>query len=353
MPKVNREQLLKELESVTPGLSPTGIVEQSNCFAFMGGKVVTFNDEVACWTKCCLKIKGAVQAKPLLDLLRKMPEEDVEVTLEESKMVLKGKRRRGRLLLEAEISLPFKSVGEPKHWTTLPADFLEAVNLVHRCAGKDEQKLEVYVHIHPDKIEACMEHQVGHFRTHTDIKHAVLIRKDSIKHIVALGMTEFGMTDAWAHFRNSNGLVVSCRRAEDASFPDTSKALSVKGTKVLLPKGLADAAERAAIFSGENADDDDVLVTLKPDKLVVVGTGASGDFREIKIVKYSGEEMTFMISPKLLADITVKHNEAYITPDTLKVKSGKFTYVTALGTMDEKKEEPEAGEDPTSEGSEE
>jgi DNA polymerase III sliding clamp (beta) subunit (PCNA family) len=337
MPKVvNREQLLKELECVTPGLSPRGIVEQSDCFAFLKGKVVTFNDEIACSTACCLRVTGAVQAKPLLDLLRKLPEETVEISVDEGKLVIKGKKRRARIAMEKEISLPFKSVGEPKKWTTLPADFLEAVNLVHRCAGKDEQKLEVYVHVHPDKVEACMEHQVGHFRTHTDIKKPVLIHKDSIKHIVSLGMTEFGVGEAWTHFKNANDLILSCRCVVEEDFPDTSKALAVKGAKINLPKGLADAAERANIFSQENADDDDVLVTLKPGKVIVVGTGSSGDFRETKTVKYDGEEMTFMISPKLLADITMKHNEAWITPDTLKVKSGKFTYVTALGSMDEK-----------------
>jgi len=341
---INKEQLLKELECVTSGLSPRGIVEQSDCFAFLKVKVVTFNDEIACSTACCLHVTGAVQAKPLLDLLRQMPEDTLEISADEGRLVIKGKERRARIVMEKEISLPFKSVGEPKKWTTLPADFLEAVNLVHRCAGKDEQKLEVYVHVHPDKVEACMEHQVGHFRTHTDIKKSVLIHKDSIKHIVSLGMTEFGVGGAWTHFKNANGLILSCRCVMEEDFPDTAKALAVKGAKINLPKGLADAAERANIFTEENVDDDDVTVTLKPGKVIVVGMGSSGDFREIKTMKYNGEEITFMISPKLLADLTMKHNEAWITPDTLKVKSGKFTYVTALGSMDEKAENDEKDE---------
>ncbi len=356
MPKVvNREELLKQLECVTPGLSPRGIVEQSDTFVFLKGKVITFNDEIACSTDCQLRVTGAVPSKPLLDLLRKMPEETIEVTTDEGKLVLKGKKRRARINMDEKISLPFKSVEPPKKWVTLPADFLEAVNLVYRCAGKDEQKLEVYVHVHPERIEACMgTDQVGHFRTHTDIKKPLLIHKDSIKHVVPLGMVEIGLSDAWTHFRNPNGLVLSCRCVVEDDFPDTSKALAVKGSKITLPKGLADAAERANIFSSENADDSDVTVTLKPGKLILVGTGASGDFRETKTVKYDGDEMTFMISPKLLADLVTKHPEAWVNPDALKVKSGKFTYITALGTMEEKGEETEQAEESTeSEGAEE
>lgn len=341
---VSREELLKQLESVTPGLSSREIIEQSSCFVFLDGKVATYNDEVACWTRCCLKLEGAVQATPLLNLLRKMPEESVDVSIDHNKLVVKGKRRRARLALESEITLNFKSVGAPKKWTPLPEDFLEAVNLVYRCAGKDEQNLEKYVHIHPEKVEGVSEHTIGHFRTKIELTKPVLVHKDSIKHVVSLGMIEFGQTKSWIHFRNAAGLVLSCRRWVEEDFPDTTKALSIRGTKIVLPKGLAVSSVLAGIFTTDNAEDDDVVVSLSPGKLVIVGSGASGDFREVKTVKYQGKAMTFMVSPKLLEDITKKHNDAWITPTTLKVKTGKFTFMTALGSMEDKNQEEESEE---------
>ena len=355
MPTVDREELLKQLLSVSPGLSPREIVEQSSCFVFLNGKVITFNDEVACWTKCTCLNKVAVRAKTLVDLLQKLPEETLHVAVSNGKLIVKGKKRVGRIPIEDKISLPFKSVEEPKKWKTLPSDFLEAVNLVYRCAGIDQQQMEKYVHVHPERIEACMEHQVGCFRTRIEIDEPLLIHRDSIKHVVSLGVVEFGITETWAHFRNSKGLVICCRRwKEDTEFPDTSAALSIKGTKVLLPKGLAAAAERASIFSRENAEDDDIIITLKSGELTVVGTGASGEYREgPKALDYKGQEMTFMISPKLLADITSKHNEAWFTPDTLKVKQGKFTFVTALGTMEDKKQAKDDEDEERAESSDE
>jgi hypothetical protein len=75
MQTVNREQFIKELESVQAGLSVRAATEQSNCFVFSDGVVRTFNDEIACEQKTSLKITGAVIADPLISLLRKLPEE--------------------------------------------------------------------------------------------------------------------------------------------------------------------------------------------------------------------------------------------------------------------------------------
>jgi hypothetical protein len=343
MTTVDREELLKQLESVSPGLSPREIIEQSSCFVFQKGRVVTFNDEVACWTKTAVPQTGAVQSKLLLGILRKMPDESIDVGISDGKFIIKGKKRMARIPIEEKITLPFKAVEDPKEWKKLPPDFLDAINLVHRCGGPDQQKMEKYVHLHPQRIEACMEHQVGCFKTQLPLAKAVLVHRDSVKHVVGLGMTQFGITKNWLHFRNPTGLVMCCRRwVEEDDYPDTSKALSVQGVKITLPKGLAAAAERASVFSAENPDDDDIVIVLQPGHLTVLGKGINNaDYREgPKSIQYTGKSMTFTISPKLLAEITSKHNEAWITPKTLKVRLGKFTYITSLGTV-EKKEQPE------------
>lgn len=334
--KVDRESLLNQLESVTPGLSTKEIVEQSSCFVFMDGKVVTFNDEIACSMKCDLRIKGAIQSRPLLDLLRRLPEDHLQVSVESGKLSLQGKRKVAKLVLDTEITLPFtESIREPKTWTPLHENFLEAVNLVYRCAGRDDDKLEVYVHIAPDRIEALAAHQVGRYSITTGVSKSILVHKDSIKHVSALGMIEFGQTKGWTHFRNPQGLTLSCRTTSgDEEFPDISKHIDMKGSKITLPKGLVEATERAAVITVDNLEDDDILILITQNKLVVKGTGVCGSYREAKTIDYAGKDLQFMVSPRLLADITAKHNSAWIEPTRLKVKAGKFTYVTALGTIE-------------------
>ena len=59
---INRELFLEQLESVQPGLSTREIIEQSSCYVFRGGEVITFNDEIACSQKCDIGIEGAVRS---------------------------------------------------------------------------------------------------------------------------------------------------------------------------------------------------------------------------------------------------------------------------------------------------
>ena len=55
MPEIPREAFLRTLEAVQPGLDPTGAIEQSSCFIFKDGAVMTFNDEVSCRMDLSLK----------------------------------------------------------------------------------------------------------------------------------------------------------------------------------------------------------------------------------------------------------------------------------------------------------
>jgi len=86
--QINKNELLKELESVTAGTSQREIVEQSSCFVFTKGKVYTYNDEIACQQETSLKIDGAIQASPFLALLRKIQDEQIKIGKKDNMVIL-------------------------------------------------------------------------------------------------------------------------------------------------------------------------------------------------------------------------------------------------------------------------
>ena len=90
MQKVNRELLLQQLQAVQPGLSDKDVVEQSSCVVFKDGKITTFNDEIACSIKTDVKFTGAVPAKALIELLKKLPEETIEIEPTEGELLITG-----------------------------------------------------------------------------------------------------------------------------------------------------------------------------------------------------------------------------------------------------------------------
>jgi hypothetical protein len=331
--KVNREELLHCLESVQPGLSTSEITEQSNCVALKDGWAFTYNDEISCRAPSPLNesIVGSVRAEKLLELLRLLPEEEVQISAKDEKLSVVGKGRKGVFTMESDITLPIDDLELPEEWTNLPEDFCEAIKVVQQCASTDKKgkKRLTNVHIHPKWVEASDNYQICRWKLKTLVAEPILVQQTFIKWVPQLGMTEFAITDSWMHFRNQAGLILSCRRYLD-DFDNMSKELEVEGEKVSLPKGLVEASEKAKLFSSENPDSDRVLVEIGAGKVRVKGTGVSGYYVEVKKVGYSGPELAFFIRPELLSDIVTRHNECIVNPKRMKVDTGSYVYVACL-----------------------
>ena len=333
--KTNREELLSQLDIISPGLSPKDIIEQSSCFVFNDGKLFTFNDEIACQIETNVKMKGAVSANSLIESLRKLKDEYVTLSLGEGVLIVKAKNKEIGIRMEAEILLPVEEVEAPEDWTDLPDDFADAVELISECVSKNEDHFKLTcVHLASKYLEACDNFQIGRYRIDIGLESSILIRAASLKNTVTLGVTQYSLTDSWLHFKNPKGLVMSCRRQEDTEgYPDFGSFATHQGEDASFPKALGEAAELAEIFSSQNTDHNEVVVSLRPGKLMIMGEGSSGWSKEVKKIEYDGDPLSFKIAPKLLQRISDTFTKCKITDSTLSVSGGKYTYATALGEI--------------------
>lgn len=336
--KIERASLLSTLEAVSAGLAQRETVEQGNAFIFRNGFVRTFNEEVSCRIQSGLPkdFTGAVKFKSFMELLRKIKDEEISLEVDGGALVIAGGngRRTARLNMDKEITIPLDQLEKPGEWNAMAEDFGDAINIVQGCAGKDaSQFVSTCVHVHPKWVEATDGFQLARYRTVTGVQSPAIVRKEAIKSLVSLDMTEVSETGSWLHFKNPAGLVVSVRRYVE-EYPSLKEHLQVEGTSAELPKGLASAIDVAKIFSKENADSDLLQIKLEPGIITVTGIGVSGEFTERKKLKYEGRSMKFTIPPEILTEIASKYNECMVTPTRLKVGSGKWTYVTTLGQVE-------------------
>lgn len=334
--KVSRDEFLKSLAAVAPGIGSREVVEQSTCYCFRDGKVITFNDEISCSADSPLPgIECAVPAKSLMNLLMKLPDNDLDVSIDAGKFVVKGKGRRSTINMDAQVALPVDMVETPADdsWVALDTDFCEAVEMVSTCVSEDNEVFQyTCLHLMPDFIEGCDNFQFARFPVATGLQTECLIRRKAAKHIVGLGVNAIAETASWLHFRNAAGMVLSCRRWTD-NYPDPGKLLDWEGTKTTLPGGLAEVVARAEVFSSECPEGNHVRVILKPNSqfnLRIIGKGITGEFEERCTVTYVGEPLSFMIAPKLLAALTTRSQECEVTAGKLRINSGRWVYVACL-----------------------
>lgn len=333
--KIQRDDFLQSLESVSPGLSDSGGIEQANCLIFKDGDVMTFNDEVSvrCPSGLGKDFSLAVPSKVILVNLRKWKEEEIDVEPQKDGLLIRGKgSRKAFFQADREISSPIACVEKPGKWKKLPEDFGEAVRIVSECAKDTGESLAVMcVSIHPKFIEASDNLQLTRYKVDTGVENFVLVRKTAIKQLPPLDMTEMSETKGWLHFRNPAGVTFSVRKnapPEDYGPDYWSPFLKKEGEKITLPKNLAEAADKAADFLSEEANA--IRVEIRDGKMRVKGEGSFGWLQEVKSVEYKGRDMGFLVSPKLLAEMVNKHHEALVTEGRLLVDSGKFVSALCL-----------------------
>ena len=349
--QINREEFLRALESVEPGLSKKPITEQSDCLVFQNGRVHAFNDEVYCRAPSPLEgFEGAVPAPKLLDILRKVEQEELEVSNSNGQLIFTGQRgERFKVRIEAEILLPVESIEKPKKadWKPLHPEFGEALTVTGNCASRDQSRFEATcVHICPQWIEAFDDMRMCRWQLETGLKEPVLVRQSSLRQVPSLGMTHWCVTAGWLHFKNAtSGLLLSCRRYHE-EFPDLEPVLKlIQGEPAQLPKGLGDAIERAAVFSSENPDANLVKVRLTPGKARVSGCGLSGEYSKPLSAKYAGEVAEFLVPPALLQDVIKRHSEVLIGTGKMWVNTGRAVFLTCL-VVPEDEQVPASGGEP-------
>jgi hypothetical protein len=342
--QVNRENLLRELESVQAGTTARDTTEQSSCIAFRDGQAITYSDEVACFGPCSLQLTGAVPADPFIKLLQKFPEDEVEIVDEETCVKVKGKGRGMRLTKEAEIVMPVENMEPATEWHALHEDFGDAIRAVGECAApaKSEEYIMTCIHIHPKWLEACDNFQVARWKIETGLSKPCLVKRDNIKHIAELGMTEFSETEGWLHFRNPSGLHTACRRTAD-DYKNTAPLFEMPdASPLVLPKGLEEEVDRAIVCTKGSAGGDFVRVELRPDgKMRLMGIGNVVRYWAVKAIQYKGPALKFIIHTKVLAEISKRYTECRINTVRLKAKGAGFVYATCLGALTE----AEAGEE--------
>lgn len=337
--RVNREDLLWRLGMVRPGLSGSREqTEQSSCVV-VGGDLFTFNDEVCCRVRSELGdgVWGAVAAEPLVKILDAMPVSHVTLEPRGGFLQIKAKRMTTEVAMETEVVLPVDEMRPPKkkHWRPLDPEFSEAVGVVFPCATRNEAEFNLAcVHVHPDFVEAGDDSQFCRWRVKTPIEQPCLVRRESIKHVAVLGMTEIAETDAWLYFRNQNGLIMAVRRFADP-YDEIDHLYECEGVKVALPKPLVEGVRRAEIFSADNLTGNSVKVELMRGKVRVKGEGARGRHREFHSTAYDGDPVFFYVAPDVLCDLIERHNEVEIASDRIRADTGKYVYVSSLDTQEE------------------
>ena len=332
--KINKAELIAALEVVKPGIKSQDTVEQATAFAFINGRVVTYNDNISLSHPVKdLELEGAVQAKELYDILKKMKGDEIEFEAEDNAIIFKSGRAKAGLTLSEEIRMPLEEIGDIEKWKKLPEDFAHFLKFAMATCVKDlARPMLVGVHVRKDGYMESSDNQrvtlceLGEeMPTDNFILPAV-----ACKEVIKLKPTRIAAGDGWIHFKNKAGSVLNCRILED-KFPDVNRFLDFEGLEITFPSSMIEVIDRAAVFAQqEDVLKEEMEIILKKNRVTVKAQNDSGWFEEAVNIKYTEDPFSFLIIPYLLRDILKEGNSCTVGDKMLQFEGAGWKYASVL-----------------------
>jgi DNA polymerase III sliding clamp (beta) subunit (PCNA family) len=329
---IKRQELLKALEIVKPGLSNKETIPQATFFAFKDGKVITYNDEISISHPIeCIDLEGAVKASEFYNLLSKIKKDEIEIVIKENELRIVSKKTKAGLTLQSEIKLPL--VDKISRWNKLPTTFLKYLAFaIPTCASDMSRPILTCIHVAKEGyIEASDSFRLIKCELGEEISVAdFLLPATSAIEVKRLDPVCIAESKGWIHFLTINETVISCRTFED-NYPDASRVLEGNGKQITFPKTILDIVERASIFSKrEHVLDERVEIEILKNKIVVKSKADCGWFEEEANIVYDNKPIFFCITPYLLKDILSETLECIVCENKLKFEGDNWIYVTML-----------------------
>ena len=336
--KIDKDKLQEALSKVKSGLATREMIEQSTSFAFMGDRVVTYNDEISISHPVeGLNITGAVKAKALYEFLNRVKRKEIDIECDEDQVKIVAGKSKAGLVFEREIKLPVEAVGKIGKWKGLPTDFITALKFCYPCCSKDMSRpVLTCVHVNGTAVEASDGYQIASYRVNDEVgKFQFLIPASAVRELVKYDIKSVAKGEGWVHFKTADDTIFSSR-VFDGKFPDITPHLTVKGAEVEFPKQIVPILERARVFAngGMAQDMPMALVEIEEGKVKVSSKDESGWFEEESNIKYEGDPIKFSANVEFLINVLNRVQACVVSKSVIRFTGEAWTHVVAMRVED-------------------
>lgn len=283
----NLKALLTALQRCLPGVD-TGktVLEGADTFVFREGKIFTYNDSISVSVPFDSDLSGAVKAKEFYNLLSKFSAESVKiVAISETVWKVKaGSAVAEFTLLDSTTLDSVVKALTVDTWKKLPKNFLDGLSL---CKFSCNRSSLAGIFVKDSSMLSTDEMRINRFELDKKME-SFWINDSAASELMKLtDLTEYSLTDAWAHFRSEAGTVFSCKRLHDEKFPAVKLLSVIKDHEQSkeditneLPAKLVDAIERASALAMDVDSYSAVRLTFSPQCLEIYSQRTSGKYSE-------------------------------------------------------------------------
>ena len=327
------KELLEKLTLIKTALATSGADDTAKSFLFSDNKLYAYSDRLFASTPIDIGIEAQVDGKTLFEYIKKIKNEDVELSVVNNQLRIKAGMMKGKIACEEQVLIPNNLV-ELAETIELPANFSEAVVAASFSVSKDPSKDYLNcVKVSGDKVESTDNRSITRAIMNGEIDGTLFIPGYALKHIKPVSPTSYSVCGGWLAFVNDEtSLVFCCRTLDSNKFPDLDSVFNRKMTyeEVVFPRETVDAIERALVFTKSNAANArSVKFTSDGNCLLIGGKSKTGDHSE----KLEGKmcEFSFVVGAKVLIDAIKKKPKIGISGNIMKIEKDDVINLICLG----------------------
>ncbi len=314
--KIEREELVKTLNRLKPGLSPKELIEGMISYNFLGEYIATFNDLISVFHPFKTDFNCAIKADNFLKVLSKNKEKEITIDYieneEECFLNVKTKRMEAQfpvgtsdVILESMTDLENEF---EKGWKELSNNFIDGIYYCMFSAAIDpSQGTLTCISIDGNDIMSCDNARSTWYTIDTPMK-PFLIKANVASELKKYEPTHYKLTEAWVHFKNDEGTVFNVRRVKGV-YDDLHSFYEIDGKKVELPKEIVDGIDTASVVSDDLKkveQEIDITITKGSIKIEAARRGVLKIKNEIPLPSYKSKELKFKINPEFLLQVIEK-----------------------------------------------
>ena len=346
---VPRKLLLAVLDKVRPAVDTTGAtgILQARHFIIQGGRVAAYNDMISVSAPLGFDtgLEVTVQADDLYKVLTQMGEDEIWLEFEgETELVVSSATVRSGMAampLEQEIGDLLANVkGLKKNaWEDIPEGFFAGLEMcLVSVSTKREDVAFSAVRVYNDRLLSTDNLRLSRYILPKKINVDMLLSYGAIKELVKHKMIKVQQHQAWAHFKDADGIVFSTRLV-DVDFPDgLDKYIDeMEGVEVTLPPGVAEALQAVMVFSpGEEVYEREAEIRFKKGKIVCRSQNDRGWIERTVATKGVTTGIpTLWVNPLFFIDILQRLSSCVVGDGKAMFTAENFQHVIILPEEEE------------------
>ena len=318
---LTKRQMFEALQVLKDNVQPSDLAEASSYVIFQNGRVCAMNDSVAVSVPLFCDIEGcAVELQLLYDFVRKMPDKEFMIGLNNGNLKIKGKNSIAEFATRDDLLFDENfMITDTSKFKMLPETFAEALNFTGFATDPEEANYNRCV-IYDGCMYALSSYRGAKYDMGAEAKEMfdgmVFITPECSNFVNKMHPTKYLIHDGYVHLYDNDMRIYSARTRSDSDFPTEMAEELIKvpeAPKFALPSAFADVLERCNPFSGKTNNVKKVSVSIENGELSVVAIREDNSRLKVKLAGVQcSAPVRFTINLKLLSDM-VKYCEFYYT----------------------------------------